>query len=204
MLNLYQILGVERNAREDEIKRAYYLRAKECHPDSGESADTRKFCEITEAYQILSDISRRAAYDATLKTGKIERGLFGSEPETEFVAASRPTHGQDDEFRSKEMRSYRRQMLVQAFLRVGIITFIGGLFGSTLALLLNIPRLPGVCFGFIFALVWSINRHFDLKSFIRSGPHYFLALWGGRAVMLLSIGYFVILFLIQLFVITKP
>ncbi len=61
----YKILGVERNAGEDEIKRAYRKLALQYHPDRnpGNKQAEEKFKEINEAYQVLSDPEKRARYD---------------------------------------------------------------------------------------------------------------------------------------------
>lgn len=58
----YKILGVERGATEEDIKKAYRKLAHQFHPDKP-GGDETKFKEINEAYQILSDKSKRAAYD---------------------------------------------------------------------------------------------------------------------------------------------
>lgn len=57
----YAILGVPKNASEDEIKRAFRKLAHEHHPDKGGSEE--KFKEINEAYQVLGDKEKRARYD---------------------------------------------------------------------------------------------------------------------------------------------
>ena len=57
----YKVLGVEKNASQDEVKRAFRKLAHEHHPDKGGSAD--KFKEVNEAYQTLSDDQKRAQYD---------------------------------------------------------------------------------------------------------------------------------------------
>jgi len=60
----YKILGVGRNATQDEIKRAYRRLAHQYHPDKNSSyADGAKFKEINEAYQVLSNPQKRAQYD---------------------------------------------------------------------------------------------------------------------------------------------
>jgi molecular chaperone DnaJ len=58
----YNILGVQRNASSDEIKKAYRKLAHEHHPDKS-SGNADKFKEINEAYQILSDPKKRSNYD---------------------------------------------------------------------------------------------------------------------------------------------
>ncbi|MDR2939602.1 MAG: DnaJ domain-containing protein, partial [Clostridiales bacterium] len=61
----YETLGVSRGANDDEIKRAYRKLAKQYHPDSNpDNAEAEsKFKEVGEAYQVLSDKDKRAAYD---------------------------------------------------------------------------------------------------------------------------------------------
>ena len=61
----YDVLGVARGADENEIKRAYRQLARKHHPDVNEdkAAAERKFKEINEAYEVLSDPQKRANYD---------------------------------------------------------------------------------------------------------------------------------------------
>src|SRR6476620_9773035 len=61
----YELLGVERGADEAAIKAAYRRLAKECHPDrhNGCTEQTERFKALSEAYEILKDPQKRAAYD---------------------------------------------------------------------------------------------------------------------------------------------
>ena len=61
----YEVLGVDRSASEDDLKRAYRKLAKKYHPDinPGDKEAEEKFKEATEAYGILSDPDKRAQYD---------------------------------------------------------------------------------------------------------------------------------------------
>ncbi|MDO4432525.1 MAG: molecular chaperone DnaJ [Aerococcaceae bacterium] len=60
----YDVLGVSRDASDAEIKKAYRKLSKQYHPDINQAADAAdKFKEISEAYEILSDTQKRAAYD---------------------------------------------------------------------------------------------------------------------------------------------
>ena len=61
MRDLYEILGVSREAGDDEIKRAYRRRARELHPDAG--GDEEEFKELTTAYEVLKNPAARANYD---------------------------------------------------------------------------------------------------------------------------------------------
>jgi len=62
MRDYYDILGVTKNASQEEIKKAYYRLAHKYHPDKG-GGDEQKFKEISQAYAVLSDKEKRDQYD---------------------------------------------------------------------------------------------------------------------------------------------
>ncbi|SDQ07851.1 molecular chaperone DnaJ [Carnobacterium viridans] len=62
--DLYEVLGVSKGASDDEIKKAYRKLSKKFHPDINKEAGSEdKFKEVAEAYEVLSDANKRAAYD---------------------------------------------------------------------------------------------------------------------------------------------
>jgi len=77
--DLYEVLGVSRNASEDEIKKAYRKLAIQYHPDKnpGDKDAEEKFKEIAEAYAILSDQDKRARYDRFGHSATSGAGDFG-------------------------------------------------------------------------------------------------------------------------------
>src|SRR5436189_269311 len=81
--DFYAVLGVPRDAAEADVKKAYRKLAMEYHPDrnNGDKAAEEKFKQITEAYEVLRDPEKRAAYDrygpAGLRRGA-GRGRWGA------------------------------------------------------------------------------------------------------------------------------
>ena len=72
MANLYEVLGVQKDASQDEIKKIYRKLAVQHHPDKG--GDPEKFKNITEAYNTLSDDNKRKEYD---NRGRAQQGFGG-------------------------------------------------------------------------------------------------------------------------------
>jgi len=65
--SLYEVLGVASDSSQPDLARAYRRRAREVHPDAAATgASDESFGALTAAYRLLSDPTRRAAYDATL------------------------------------------------------------------------------------------------------------------------------------------
>lgn len=83
MKDPYKILGISKNASDDEIKKAYRKLARTYHPDlnPGNKQAEVKFKEINEAYQILSDKQKKAQYD---QFGNVGEGDFSGYKNTGF------------------------------------------------------------------------------------------------------------------------
>lgn len=83
----YEILGLTRGANEQDLKSAFRKLAKEHHPDRNpdDNAAEQKFKELNEAYEVLKDPQKRAAYDqfghAAFEGGMGGRGPGGFGPE---------------------------------------------------------------------------------------------------------------------------
>ena len=89
----YELLGVSKDASQDEIKKAYRKLARKYHPDlnPGDKASEQKFKEINEAYSILGDEKKKAEYDRFGKTPFEAGGPW-------FEGARRPDFGESFEF----------------------------------------------------------------------------------------------------------
>ena len=74
-MNYYEVLGVSENADVSEIKKKYRKLAIKYHPDrnSGDENATKKFREVTEAYEILGDEKKREEYDCRRKNIQSQR-----------------------------------------------------------------------------------------------------------------------------------
>lgn len=98
MKDYYQILGVERGANEEDIKKAFRKLAQKYHPDK-KGGDEAKFKEVSEAYAVLSDKKKRAEYDTYGKTfAGGGAGGFGGFDFSNFAQGAGFGNGQQFEF----------------------------------------------------------------------------------------------------------
>jgi len=96
MRDPYEVLGVQKSARPDEIKKAFRRQAKKLHPDANKK-DPRaavKFAELNAAYEVLGDDKKRKAFDA----GEID--AEGKPRFHGFAGGGRPGFGGDSQFES--------------------------------------------------------------------------------------------------------
>lgn len=97
--NYYEILGVTRNASAEDVKKAFRRLARQYHPDlnPGDKVAEDKFKDISEAYEILSDTSRREQYDRFAKSWRPKKPKTESRPDnTPPTSADRPPAEADD------------------------------------------------------------------------------------------------------------
>jgi len=77
MKDYYKILGISKDASQEDVKRAFHKLAHKHHPHKG--GDENKFKEINEAYQVLSNKEKRAQYD-TFGSGENMNWNWGNSP----------------------------------------------------------------------------------------------------------------------------
>lgn len=85
----YEILQISPSAEPDTVHRVYRLLAQRFHPDNQESGNERRFRELTDAYQVISDPERRAEYDVAYQRQQQQRWKLvaaGADEENDFNA----------------------------------------------------------------------------------------------------------------------
>src|ERR1700737_940029 len=117
----YKILSVARTATADEIKKSYRRLARKFHPDVSKEKDAeQKFKEVQEAYEVLKDPEKRAAYDQ-----------LGSEWKSGQQFRPPPDWGSGFEFRGGPRSSARRGARTEEFVEAeGFSDFFSSLFGG--------------------------------------------------------------------------
>jgi len=88
----YKILGIEKNATADEVKKAFKKAAMQHHPDRP-GGDEKKFKEVNEAYQVLSDADKRSRYDQFGSDFEQQGGFGGGANWEDFMRSARGQGG---------------------------------------------------------------------------------------------------------------
>ncbi|HEX7736990.1 MAG TPA: DnaJ domain-containing protein [Ktedonobacteraceae bacterium] len=102
IFNYYKLLGVAASASAAEIKKAYRRLAREHHPDVNASARDEQIKRLNEAYEILSNARKRAAYDELLREARERAEEILAERERQRQQAS-PPPAEEDEQKEPEM-----------------------------------------------------------------------------------------------------
>jgi len=135
--DFYKVLGVDKKAAADEIKKRYRALARDLHPDKtkGDSAKEEKFKAVSEAYEILSDAKKRAEYDEARSL--FERGGFQGGDFHDVFGGGNPQDIFANLFGNAARRGPRKGQDLQT---EATITFRESVFGTTLDLRLATDR----------------------------------------------------------------
>jgi len=135
--DFYKVLGVDKKAATDEIKKKYRALARDLHPDKtkGDAAKEEKFKAVSEAYEILSDAKKRADYDEARSL--FERGGFQGGDFHDVFGGGNPQDIFASLFGGAVRRGPRKGQDLQT---EATITFRESVFGTTLDLRLATDR----------------------------------------------------------------
>lgn len=145
----YEILNVDRNASDEEIKKSYRSIAMQCHPDRnpGDKKAEERFKEAAEAYEVLSDREKREIYDHYGHEGLNSTGFRGFSGFDDIF--SHFSNIFDDVFGYGNMRGRSRSMASSgADLRYDLnISFLDAAFGMTTKIELEKSATCSICHG---------------------------------------------------------
>lgn len=182
-MDCYAVLGVGRDASQDEIKQAFRERALECHPDRAteeeEAAARDEFQRVRTAFERLSDPEKRAAYDAEDRNGRrgTESGDSDGGRRRSYKEAWRRSPGErpmsvsqvlldqvDGLSTEYEVIQRRRSVTVPVFFILGLLFFLyepRAIYATDVFVvdLLFCGLIGGIC-GFVVGNVWGYTDLF--------------------------------------------
>ena len=162
MTDYYELLGVSREATQEEIKRAYRRQARRYHPDANpnDTAAEDRFKELNKAYSVLSDPDKRQRYDAFGPDGV--EGLVGAGAGDPFMATFEDLVGQffgAGPFGGGRRARSRSRRGADAGVRVQL-DFVEAVFGTKKDVSLRLVMLH---------LIHEYARHNGHADFLREG-----------------------------------
>lgn len=149
MRDYYELLGIPRNAKKEEIKKAYHKLAHKYHPDKS-GGDAEKFKEINEAYQILTNDKKRAEYDRYGRVFSDWNGGNGGEESEGFNFGGFEGFDLSDIFENFFGGGGTRRQKTERGRDIFIdieITFKETAYGTKRRVVLNKPSLCDICHG---------------------------------------------------------
>ncbi len=127
MINYYEVLEISENASQEVIDKVYKLFAKKYHPDlnpDNPKEAEEKFKRITEAYEVLSDESKRKSYDEKLKTQRMIENTQNTQNQTINVQQPQIDYSRlneeeiakiQEEYKRKQEEDIKRQKLEEEY-----------------------------------------------------------------------------------------
>lgn len=152
---LYELLGINRNAEQGEVKKAYRRLAKKYHPDTSDIPNAgQTFQQIQKAYEVLSDPHKRQVYD---------RRLVWQERRAEQQAYRKYQHYHEDtaQYQARQRAAYyarRRREQMEAETSLDYVTFH---LKQTLGLAINLVILFAGIFCFAYGLYFLFIKDFN-------------------------------------------
>lgn len=163
MPDLYQTLGVSRDASEMSIRKAFREKAKIVHPDLNPDAHPEAFHSLNEAYQVLSNPALRHQYDLRLKHGTYISYRVYYRPGN--VANARHAYAQKRrEFYSRDQKMAEKVLnhfFFLSLLAIGLFATGFGVYMLFQEPVEGVNPMLGVIFGAVFSLLLAYGyRHF--------------------------------------------
>jgi len=173
-MNYYDILGVDKNADDAHIKRAFRMRAKQLHPDVNRGARAKKeFQLVNEAYQVLRDSDRRRIYDLRLARGTHGQRMYYRTGSAAGYSASGYARYRAHASRYRQAGQPRKpgrfekivdQVLFLFMLLAGLTALFYGLYRAFAEPDEEVNPYLAITFGVVFTVIFLIGWHTRQKG----------------------------------------